>query len=333
MKSPDFWIEGKARHPWALLLSPLSRLWALAAARRLRKGPWERVGVPVICVGNINAGGTGKTPTVLALAEYLAAQGVAAHVVSKGYGGQEIGPLRVNEMKHTAAQVGDEPLLMAAFCPTWVAKDRVLGAKAAIKAGAEVILLDDGFQNPALHKDLSLVVVDAEAGFGNGRVMPAGPLREPVEVGLARGDVVVSIGLAKAQAELGRMWPAINRRPRLKARLEPLRTGMDWKDQRVIAFAGIGRPAKFFKTLKEAGAEIVAAHSFADHAVYPDAVLRRLLKESRQKNAQLATTEKDAARLPAWFRPEVITLPVRLVFDDEKGLEDILLKASVLPPR
>ncbi len=328
MQAPEFWRKSKW-HPLAMVLAPLGWIYGAATARRLKAGAWEKLSVPVICVGNINAGGTGKTPTVIALASLLAARGVAAHVVSRGYGGRVEGPLRVDEMVHLAEDVGDEPLLMAAFAPTWVAKDRALGAKAAIAAGAEVILLDDGFQNPALHKDLSIIVVDAAVGFGNGRVLPAGPLREPVAAGLKRGNLVVSIGTAKAQAALGAHWPALAALPRVQAELKPLQMGMDWQGARVLAFAGIGRPEKFFKSLEREGAEIVASHSFADHAPYSTAVLQRLLKEAAQKGAQLVTTEKDAARLPASFRPQILAFPVRLVFADEPALLALLKKAGV----
>jgi len=328
MQAPRFWRKSKW-HPLALALAPLGGVYGAATARRLRRGAWEKLSVPVICVGNINAGGTGKTPTVIALAGFLAARGVAAHVVSRGYGGRVEGPLKVDEMAHTADEVGDEPLLMAAFAPTWVAKDRALGAKAAIAAGAEAILLDDGFQNPALHKDLSIIVVDAAVGFGNGRVLPAGPLREKVSGGLKRGNAIVSIGSQKAQAALGVNWPEIAALPRLQAALKPLEMGMDWRGAKVLAFAGIGRPEKFFRSLKQEGAEIVASHSFADHAPYSTAVLQRLLKEAAQKGAQLVTTEKDAARLPASFRPQVLAFPVRLEFADEAKLEALLTGAGI----
>lgn len=328
MRAPRFWRKSRW-HPLALGLAPLGWIYAAATARRLRHGVWEKLSVPVICIGNINAGGTGKTPTVIALASFLAARGVAAHVVSRGYGGTAEGPLKVDEMAHTAAEVGDEPLLMAAFAPTWVARDRAAGARAAIAAGAEVILLDDGFQNPALHKDLSIIVVDAAVGFGNGRVLPAGPLREPVTAGLKRGDAVVSIGSDKAQTALGANWPEITTLPRLQAALKPLKMGMDWQGARVLAFAGIGRPEKFFHSLAQEGAEIVASHSFADHAPYSKVALQRLLKEAVQKNAQLVTTEKDAARLPASFRPQVLAFPVRLIFEDDSKLENLLKNAGV----
>lgn len=315
MRAPLFW--GK-RGVISTLLWPLEQAWIFGARRRLAKGPWERLDIPVICVGNINAGGTGKTPSVIALLEMLAKMGVRAHVVSRGYGGSLDGPVLVEEQVHKAADVGDEPLLISAFGPCWVSKDRAAGAKAAIAAGAEVIILDDGFQNPVLVKDFSIVVVDAEVGFGNGRCMPAGPLREPLTDGLARADIVLSIGGNAAQTQL------FVQSARWQAQLQPLETGMEWKGTRVLAFAGIGRPGKFFATLKGLGADIVATREFADHAPYTDTVLKRLLAEANAKSAQLVSTEKDIARLPDHFKREVIALPVRLEFDDPEAVKAAL---------
>lgn len=326
MKAPLFWNRPAGMA--ALSLAPLARLYATAAQRRLNHGPWEKLDVPVICVGNINAGGTGKTPTVIALLEIYRDMGVNAHVVSRGYGGTETGPLRVDERKHTAPQVGDEPLLIAAFGPAWVAKDRAAGAKAAIAAGAEVILLDDGFQNPALHKTLSIVVIDADVGFGNNRVMPAGPLREPLAAGLARADIVLSIGSDTAQARLAEQYPELAEHTRWHAQIKPLETGMDWSGTRFIAFAGIGRPGKFFATLKSLGAEVISTHAFPDHAPFTKAALQRLKAEAQAKSAQLVTTEKDMARLPAHFRQEVLALPVRLVFQDSAKVKTALHSAQ-----
>ena len=307
MRAPRFWYRKAGLR--AALLAPLAAGYTAATRRRLRNGPWERMPVPVICVGNINAGGTGKTPTVIALLEMLGDMGVAAHVVSRGHGGSLDGPVRVDERTHSADQVGDEPLLISAFGPCWVAKDRGAGAKAAIAAGAEVIVLDDGLQNPSLHKDFEIAVVDAAVGFGNGRVIPAGPLREPLDDGLARAEVVLSIGDAATQAEF-----TVDH-PRWQAAIEPLETGMDWSG-RYLAFAGIGRPAKFFATLRSLEAEIVATHEFGDHEPYTDAILQRLLAEAKAKNAQLVSTEKDIVRMSPEFRREVVALPVRLKFSD-----------------
>jgi len=318
MRPPLFW--NRPRGLTSRLLAPFEQIWIATTRRRLKNGPWERMDVPVICVGNINVGGTGKTPTVIALLDIFRDLGITAHVVSRGHGGSEIGPLLVDERNHSATQVGDEPLLISAFGPCWVAKDRTAGAKAAIKAGAQVIVLDDGFQNPSLHKDLSIVVVDAEIGFGNGRVMPAGPLREPLTDGLSRADIVIPIGTAAAQK---RLIAQLNN-PVWSGELRPLETGMDWSGTRFIAFAGIGRPAKFFATLKALDANVVATRAFPDHAPYTDAILQRLKAEAKAKSAQLVTTEKDMARLPVAFRRDVLALPVRLVFDDIEAVKTAL---------
>ena len=310
MRAPGFWQRPPGLA--AAALAPLGVLYAAATARRVAR-PGARVGAPVISVGNLSAGGTGKTPTVMALLGRVP----GAHVVTRGHGGTLRGPVRVDPARHSAAETGDEPLLLAALAPTWVARDRAAGARAAVAAGARAIVLDDGHQNPALRKDLSIVVVDAEAGFGNGRPIPAGPLREPVAAGLARADLTLSLGADAAQAALDLPEPP----PRLRGRLAPLATGMDWRGLPVFAFAGIGRPEKFFDTLRALGADLRGTEALADHQPLTPALLHRLGERAARLSAQPVTTEKDAVRLPASLRGRVLVLPVRLEVEDWAPLD------------
>ncbi len=327
MRAPAFWANPPARPGLAArLLAPLGWIWTVVTRRRLARTVPAKIGVPVICVGNLNVGGTGKTPTVIALVERLASRGIAAHVVTRGHGGSLAGgpPVRVEERTHAAAEVGDEPLLLSAFAPVWVARDRVAAARAAEAAGAGAVVMDDGFQNPSLAKDLSIVVIDAAYGFGNGRVMPAGPLREPVGAGLLRANLTLAIGAPEQRARLAADWPALAACPAAGGVLAPLQTGMDWQGLRALAFAGIGRPGKFFASLRSLGVELVAAHGLADHAPFDQRLLTRLTAEARATRSQLVTTEKDAVRLPAAFRLKVLVLPVRLELADWAPVDEAL---------
>jgi tetraacyldisaccharide 4'-kinase len=327
MKPPRFWQNPPEAPGWqARVLAPVSALAARATARRVaRSGKAWRAPVPVICVGNAHLGGTGKTPAVIALAERLTARGLSVHIVSRGYGGSAQGVLRVDPARQSADLTGDEPLLLAAFAPTWVAQDRAAGCRAALAAGAQVLLLDDGFQNPSVRKDISILTVDAAEGFGNARVAPGGPLREPVAAALARADLVLTIGDPAAQTRFANRWP-VAPLPRLVAELRPLETGMDWRGMAVFAFAGIGRPAKFFATLRGLGADLRGTVALSDHQPIPLALLQRLAAQAQASGADLVTTEKDAVRLPRGFQGRILVLPVRLFLADWGPLDDLFAR-------
>lgn len=314
MKAPRFWFAPAG--VLARLLVPLGALYAAATARRLRRGAKAafRAPVPVLCIGNLEAGGAGKTP----VAAYLAAALPGAFIVSRGYGGHLQGPVQVDPQKHSAAEVGDEPLLLAQNAPVMVAKNRQAGAQAALAAGAKALILDDGFQDPSLVKDLSLLVVDAARGWGNGHCLPAGPLREKIAEGLRRADFLLSLGPAEAQARFATTYAALpSPPPRLEGALAPLPMGMDWAGARLFAFAGIGAPEKFFATLRGLGADLRGTVALADHQPLSPTLLQRLAHEARGEGAELVTTEKDAMRLPQAWRGRVLVLPVRLTLKEE----------------
>jgi tetraacyldisaccharide 4'-kinase len=317
VRPPEFWERGS---PLALLLQPAAATYALAGRlRRAAARPW-RAPVPVLCVGALTAGGAGKTPTALALAAALRARGRAPHFLTRGYGGAARGPLLVQPGLHDAAAVGDEPLLLAAAAPCWVARDRVAGARAAVAAGAEAVVMDDGFQNPYLAKDLSLLAIDGAHGFGNGRVLPAGPLREPVRDALGRADAVVLIGPDETGIA---SWLSC---PVLGARLVPGADAMNLRGQRVLAFAGIGRPSKLFATLRSLGAELLEQRSLPDHHPYTAAEIDALLHRAEQLNAVPVTTAKDAVRLPSAACSAVRVLTVELAWDDVPALDALLAR-------
>ena len=318
VRAPDFW---RSDGPISAALTPLAALYTAGGVLRRALVEPRRAAVPVICVGNLVAGGAGKTPVALSLARELRVHHrIDAHLLAKGYGGRERGPLRVDPATHDAAAVGDEALLLAAAAPTWVARDRRGAVRVAAQAGAEMIVLDDGFQDPSLAKDLSLVVVDGGYGFGNARVLPAGPLREPVGAGLARADAVVLVGSDTARvAET--LPPGL---PLLRTRLVPAPGAERLAGKAVFAFAGIGRPEKFFTTLGEIGCRVVATRSFPDHHPYRPEEIMQVCEEAATLGAVPVTTAKDAVRLPPSARAMVETFSVTLEWSDPDALEALL---------
>jgi tetraacyldisaccharide 4'-kinase len=299
---------------------PLAAAYGAVAANRLVQEGVD-AGIPVLCVGNYHVGGAGKTPSVLALAALLREAGEAPIVLSRGYGGKLHGPVLVDPARHAAADVGDEPLMMAGRVPVVVARDRVEGAALARAQGASVILMDDGFQNPAIAKDASLIVIDGERGIGNGAVFPAGPLRAPLAPQLARTDALVIVGGGAAADQIG---AAIAARGGLVVRavLQPdVASVAALRGKRVLAFAGIGDPPRFFRTLRASGIEVIAEKTFADHHPFSKSEIEALTARARRDALTLVTTEKDFARLGGTAAaPTIVPFAVTLQLDDETRL-------------
>ena len=330
MRQPEFWHRPPGAVAWTL--SPLGSVYAGSVARKLAAGTRRRVGIPVICVGNINVGGTGKTPMAIALCEHLLAAGESPHFVSRGYRGRAKTLIRVDPNRDRPGFTGDEPQLLAAVAPTWVAPDRAQAAASAKDAGATAVILDDGHQDAALAYDFSVVVVDAERGFGNGMVMPAGPLREPPPTGIERADLLVAVGSRPAQDAFLAKWNGSVTCAVARAALNPTPTGAAWRGMRVVAFAGIGHPVKFFDTLRTLGAQIVQEVALDDHQKPGTKLLRRLAAAAASRDAALVTTEKDAVKLPQEWRKRVLSLPVRMQIDDWTEI-DLRLESALAAGR
>jgi tetraacyldisaccharide 4'-kinase len=326
VKAPGFWSDPRA--PAGRLLAPLgAAVGALTLARMARPG--IRASVPVICIGNPTVGGAGKTPAAQWIAGLAAARGLAPAILARGYGGRLAGPVMVDPAIHGPADVGDEPLLHASRFQTVVARDRLAGAAFAVARGAGLIVMDDGFQNPALVKDLSILVVDGAAGLGNGRVLPAGPLRAPFRPQLARADALLVVGEGEAGERLATLAAEAGR-PVLRGRLVVEPDTAAWLAGRdVLAFCGIGRPAKFVETLGAAGARNAVLRPFADHHAYGEADAARLLAEAARTGLPLVTTEKDAVKLkgsPALDELAAATrvVPVGLKVEEEATVAALL---------
>jgi tetraacyldisaccharide 4'-kinase len=328
MRMPGFWTE--KRSLIAQFLAPLGWLYGrITLARLKRRG--ERLNIPVIAVGNFTAGGAGKTPVTLAVAAALAARGSKPFIVSRGYGGSEKGPYRVDPERDSSARVGDEPLMMARSFPVIVSHERARGGKLAEAQGANVILLDDALQNPDLAKDFTLGVVDGGFGFGNGSCVPAGPLRAPLAPMLAMADATLILGpdVAGARGNLAGK-PCFSASMQVRSGLKSALRG-----QRVLAFCGIGRPEKFGETLRECGAEIAGLLAYGDHHPFTEEDAAHILAEATRLQARLVTTEKDEARLAGnpmleKLKRASLVVPVRIDLPDE--LLGLVYRAAASSP-
>ncbi|MFW2391908.1 MAG: tetraacyldisaccharide 4'-kinase [Methyloceanibacter sp.] len=326
-KTPSWWYRKPGGIAGALFLP--AAIYGRVAGSRMARDVGHRSKLPVICVGNFTAGGGGKTPTAIAIATLLKAMGKRPAFLTRGYGGTAKGVVRV--AGHEAHAVGDEPLLLAAVAPTFVSADRIAGAEAIEETDADVIVMDDGFQNPALAKDLSLIVVDAASGLGNGRVMPAGPLRAPLDTQMPRTDALLVIGDGKKADRLVAAFETAGK-PVLRAKVTPNCDARWLAVLPVIGFAGIARPNKFFATLKSNGARLIESHSFRDHHRFTEKNARALLKEADEKKAMLVTTEKDWARIPDEDEDSALTelknrsrpFPILVTFEDDEQAKDLL---------
>ena len=316
MREPAFWYRPSSLI--SLLLSPLAIIYGAIASRRLQRKGID-AGIPVFCVGNYHVGGAGKTPTVLALVKLLRDLGETPVVLSRGYGGRLGGPVMADPARHLATDVGDEPLMLARTVPVAVARERVDGLALAKSQGATVIVMDDGFQNPAIAKDASLIVIDAHRGTGNGCIFPAGPLRAPLSPQIDRTDALIVIGEGGA-ADAVAAAVAAQDKPVLTAQLRADdATVSSLRGRRVLAFAGIGDPDRFFRTLRANGVEVVSERIFADHHPFSQSEIEALLAEAKRHVLTVVTTEKDLARLgigelPPWAQG-IVSFPVKLEFD------------------
>lgn len=310
-RAPGFWAADTPS-VWPALLAPAATLYAAVTARRVARSGW-RAPVPVICCGNAGAGGAGKTTLAMDLLRRLQTLGGRPHALLRGYGGRVRGPLLVDPARHDAATVGDEALLLAAVAPTWVAADRAAGAQASVQAGAHAIVMDDGLQHPTLHRDLALLTIDGGFGFGNGLVIPAGPLREPIVAAAARCHAAVLIGEDRHGA-LEALPPGL---PVLRVTLVSGPETAALAGRRVFAFCGIARPEKFWATLEAAGAVVRGRRAFPDHHRFGAAELRAVLDAAAREEAVVVTTAKDATRLPAALREVVHVATIELRWDDD----------------
>lgn len=322
MKAPKFWHQ---KSLLGSILSPLGLAYYLAGQLREYFAIPFKANIPVICVGNAIAGGAGKTPTAILIGSLLREQNKSPHFISRGYGSKHhvTTPVKVDISKHSAANVGDEPLLLSRYCPCWVCTDRKSAIMMASAKGADIAIMDDGFQNPTVAKDLSLLVIDGYYGNGNGHLLPAGPLRQPFHLALRQADAVIFIGEDKQQ--LRHEIPPET--PIWFGHLKPTYPAALKSHKEIIAFAGIGRPEKFCSMLENDGYVLKESIHFGDHQPYRPDDIEQLESLSRQHGGiPLVTTEKDAVRLPDDFRKKLFTVPVKLVLENESQFADWLME-------
>ncbi|MDR3325891.1 MAG: tetraacyldisaccharide 4'-kinase [Rhodospirillaceae bacterium] len=310
---PEFWMKKDGL--LTLILAPLGWMWATFGICRTALTLPFNATIPIICIGNVMLGGTGKTPIALSIANKL----YGVHFLSRGYGGSKHGPILVDPKRHDYSLVGDEPLILTSIAPCWVSKNRIDGAKCAVEKGATCLILDDGFQNSSLKKDVSFLVVDGHVGFGNFRCIPAGPLREPVSLALARANAVIILG-----EDRNSIADLIIDKPVLRAKLEPEDEAKILINKTVVAFAGIGRPKKFFQTLETLGAKIAKTFNFPDHHPYKISEIDKLIDFAKIHDAILVTTTKDIVRIPFHQRDVISVLRVKVIWEDEVTLMKIL---------
>lgn len=315
MKRPRFWSYG-SQSPFSLLLQPVASLYGKLSEKRAHRAPRWKAPVPVICLGNLTLGGAGKTPSALALAQSVRKMGKEPFFLTRGYGAKVTSPVMVDQ--HSASDVGDEPLLLSRVAPTCVSPDRVAGARLCCEKGADVIIMDDGFQNPDLQKDLSLIVIDGGFGHGNEQIFPAGPLRESLKSGLARADCVIFIG-----ADATHLLSKLDNIKVQMARIVPTEPVFS-KGDRLVAFAGIARPDKFFNTLDDLGADLVERVPFGDHHAFSKADLSDLQHRAKHHQAGLITTEKDWVRLPEALQNQVLCQKIALAFEGKDVIHPLL---------
>lgn len=347
MKTPGWW---QRKCLMSEILRPLAGVWEVGSLLRQKIAAPEKMPVPVICIGNVVAGGGGKTPVALALGEDAKKRGINAFFLSRGYGGSITTPTRVNLEKHTAREVGDEPLLLAQTLPTIIARNRVQGARLAVAEGAKLIIMDDGLQNPSLHKDISILVMKGAKPIGNGLIIPAGPLREPLKAAMKRVDAVLHIDgegaiLPDEVTQSGKPVFAVGSRIEIRdSGIEPVgerainpRSGASCESQqafteahkKVVAFTGIAYPEHFRASLERAGLQVVTFHAFADHHPYTADELKALAESAADLNTPLITTEKDWVRLAPLLKdyPQSIHI-ARLQYRLPEALFSLVFAAS-----